>query len=100
MLSKDGSVRIPVDTIDDLCSAEKVTYIKMDIEGSEMQALRGAKNVICRDKPRLAISIYHRPEDYFEIPFYIKKLVPEYKLYIRHHRFTKNDTVCYAIYCK
>lgn len=97
-VSDAGTVRIQVDTIDNLCFEEKVTFIKIDIEGSEMQALRGAKNVICRDKPRLAVSIYHKPEDYYEIPLYIKKLVPEYRLYIRHHKLNKNDTVCYAVY--
>lgn len=99
-ISKNGTIRVSVDTIDNLCANEKVTYIKMDIEGSELQALQGAKDVICRDKPRLAISIYHKPEDYYEIPFYIKQLVPEYKLYIRHHKFSMNDTICYAVYPK
>lgn len=99
-ISENGTVRISVDTIDNLCSSEKVTYIKMDIEGSEMQALRGAQNVIRRDKPKLAICIYHKPEDYYEIPLYIKELVPEYKFYIRHHKFSMNDTVCYAVYPK
>ena len=95
-VSETGDSVIDVDTIDHLCSGEKVTFIKMDIEGSERQALRGAEMVIRRDRPKLAISIYHRPEDYYEIPFMIKEMVPEYKLYIRHHKFNKNDTVLYA----
>ena len=86
-----------MDSIDNVCWEDKVTFIKLDIEGSELEALRGAEKIIRRDKPRLAISIYHKPQDYFEIPLYIKELVPEYKLYIRHHKFNKNDTVVYAI---
>jgi FkbM family methyltransferase len=57
--------------------------IKMDIEGFEMSALRGMKKYIREKKPYLAICLYHRAEDIYEIPRYIKKLYPGYKLYIR-----------------
>ena len=97
-ISKDGSNIVKVDSIDNVCREDRVTFIKMDIEGSEAEALRGAEKIIRRDKPRLAISIYHKPQDYFEIPFLVKEMVPEYKLYIRHHKPSKNDTVLYAIY--
>lgn len=97
MISENGSAVVIVDSIDNVCGKDRVTFIKMDIEGSEVEALRGAEKTICRDKPRLAISIYHKPEDYFEIPFLIKEMVPEYKLYIRHHAFNKNNTVVYAV---
>ena len=76
---------------------EKVTLIKMDIEGAELQSLKGAKRIIQHDKPKLAICIYHKPEDMVEIPLYIKELVPEYKLYIRHHSSNVSDTVLYAV---
>jgi FkbM family methyltransferase len=95
-VEEEGVVRIKVDSIDNVCSKEKVTFIKMDIEGSEQAALQGAKMVIQRDKPRLAICIYHSKEDLIEIPFMIKEMVPEYKLYIRHHSDTYAETVLYA----
>lgn len=76
---------------------EKVTFIKMDIEGAELEALKGAKKILLKDKPKLAICIYHKKEDLWEIPFYIKTLVPEYKLYIRHYSNDANETVLYAI---
>lgn len=94
--TEQETIRVPVDTIDNVCSDDKVTFIKMDIEGSEMKALEGAINVIKRDKPRLAICIYHKPEDLYEIPFWIKQTVPEYKLYIRHHSEGTHETVVYA----
>lgn len=97
-ISKNGPKVITVDSIDNVCGKDRVTFIKMDIEGSEAEALRGAEKTIRRDKPRLAISLYHKPQDYFEIPFLIKEMVPEYKLYIRHHKPGKNDTVLYAVY--
>lgn len=73
------------------------TYIKMDIEGAELEALKGAEEIIKKYKPKLAICVYHKPEHFWEIPFYIKKLIPEYKIYLRHHSFDITETVCYAV---
>jgi len=96
-----GEITVPVTTIDETIAErnpkEKVTFIKMDIEGSELEALKGAKEVIQRDKPKLAICIYHKPEDMTEIPLYIKELVPEYRLFIRHYSNWETETVLYAI---
>ena len=50
---------------------EKINFLKLDVEGSEMATLRGARNSIDRFKPKLAISIYHKPDDFFEIINYI-----------------------------
>lgn len=84
--------------IDDVVDPqERVTMIKMDIEGSELEALRGARKTICRDKPRLAVCIYHKAEDMTEVPLYIKELVPEYRLYVRHHSKEIGETVFYAV---
>ena len=92
----DIATRIKVNSIDNVCAGDKVTFIKMDIEGSELAALEGAVRVIKRDKPRLAICVYHKPEDLYEIPFWIKETVPEYKLYLRHHTNAIIETVLYA----
>lgn len=83
-------------TIDKICMNEKVTFIKMDIEGSEMAALEGAYQTIVKNKPQLAICVYHKPDDIYEIPFLLKKWVPEYKFYIRHHSERFTETVLYA----
>lgn len=76
---------------------EKVTFIKMDIEGAELEALKGARKLLLRDKPKLAVCIYHKKEDLWEIPYYIKTLVPDYKLYIRHYSNCECDSVLYAV---
>ena len=89
-------VTIDVDSIDNVCAGDKVTLIKMDVEGSELKALEGAINVIKRDKPRLAICVYHKPEDLYEIPQWIKSVIPEYKLYLRQHERSDYETVLYA----
>jgi hypothetical protein len=59
-------------------------FIKMDIEGSEMEALKGAASTIKNRKPCLAISVYHKPEGIVTIPAFLQNLVPEYKFYLRH----------------
>jgi FkbM family methyltransferase len=96
-ISEDGKTTIEVKSIDE-CIDEKVTYIKLDIEGSELDALKGAEKTIKKYRPKLAICIYHKYEDLWEIPLYIKSLVPNYKLYIRHHGLGCSDTVLYAVY--
>ncbi len=76
---------------------EKITFIKMDIEGAEMEALKGAENILKRDKPKLAICLYHKREDMWEIPYLIKSIKPEYKFFIRHYSNYEGETVLYAI---
>jgi len=83
--------------LSDILKDEKVTYIKMDIEGSVLQALSGAEEIIKKQKPKLAICLYHKPEHLWEVPLYIKKIVPEYKIFIRHHTPLEYETVCYAV---
>lgn len=94
-VSNQGNIEIKVNAIDNLIHGP-VTFIKMDIEGAELEALEGAKTIIQKYKPKLAICIYHKYDDLWRIPNYIKELVPEYKLFIRHHSLMNSDTVVYA----
>ena len=73
------------------------TFIKMDIEGGELSALRGAKKTIENYHPKLAICVYHKPEDMWEIPNYVLSLDTSYQLYFRHYNFSKSETVMFAI---
>lgn len=91
------TVSVPVLAIDDVPECREATFIKMDIEGSELSALQGARQTIVRNKPKLAICIYHHNRDFIDIPKWIHNLVPEYQLYVRHHSFSINETVLYAI---
>ncbi len=84
-------------TIDSVVTDEQVSFIKMDIEGAEMSALRGARETIKRCKPRMAISIYHSNEDMLDIPEYIHSLVPEYRLFLRAHTMGVAETILYCI---
>ncbi len=94
-VTEDSYLKIKVVRLDDVID-KKVTFIKMDIEGSEINALLGAKNILMNDKPKLAISIYHKASDLWEIPLLIKRLVPEYKIFIRHNSINYSETVMYA----
>lgn len=96
-VEESGDIKIEVDTIDHVVGDGDVTMIKMDIEGSELSALRGAENVIKRCHPLLAICLYHKKEDLYEIPHYIKALFPEYRFYLRAYEDTATELVLYAI---
>lgn len=96
-LADDGNSTVEVVSIDELLNKEKVTFIKMDIEGAEYDALLGAKDVIKEHSPLLAIVIYHKTRDLFELPLLINKINPNYRYYLRHHSPTVIETVLYAI---
>ncbi|MCL1998619.1 MAG: FkbM family methyltransferase [Turicibacter sp.] len=98
-ISDDGILTIKTIALDKYMKNQEnpPTFIKMDVEGAELAALKGAKETIKRHRPRLAICIYHKPEDILDIPLYILSLVPDYKLYIRHYTTWKIETVLYCI---
>lgn len=75
---------IQVDSLDNMLKEKKVDYIKMDIEGAEMDALRGAKKVIARNHPQMLISAYHKITDMWEIPEIVLNIHPDYKVFLGH----------------
>ncbi|MDR0677793.1 MAG: FkbM family methyltransferase [Holosporaceae bacterium] len=86
-------------TIDDFMKdyeVEKLNFIKMDIEGSELEALKGASDSIKKYKPQMALSVYHKKNDLDEIPKFVYNLVPEYKFYLRHHSCSDLETILYC----
>lgn len=95
----DGNVEAQLTAIDNVVMDEPVTFIKMDVEGAELRSLQGAKNTIMKNHPRLAICVYHKAEDIYEIPGYILSLVPEYKFLLRRYDSHQGETVLYA-YCE
>lgn len=95
--AEDTGERIAIKTLDVLFRNTPATFIKMDIEGMEKAALRGAKEIIRQQKPKLAICMYHSNADMIEIPKLILELNPEYKLYVRHYTTALCETVCYAL---
>lgn len=88
---------VKLETIDHVLSGERATFIKMDIEGAELAALKGAEYTLKTYKPSLAISLYHKNEDMYEIPLWLKETVPEYKFYLRHYSNKRWDLVLYCV---
>lgn len=97
MSQSEGNTKIPVDKLDDLINDGIVTFIKMDIEGSEYNALLGSERTIREQRPKLAICVYHKPDDIILIPSTILSFNPDYKLYLRHYSTIWGETVLYAI---
>jgi FkbM family methyltransferase len=93
---KDNLKKTEMVKLDDILYGKRITLIKMDIEGAELNALKGTENIIKAQKPNLAICLYHKLNDFWEIPLFIKTLVPEYHLYVKHHSSTFWGTVLYA----
>lgn len=83
-LNASDGLAIPVVTLDEDIH-EKVTFIKMDIEGSELDALMGAKRHITEEHPKLAICTYHNNHHIWEVPRLMKAYNPDYKLYMRYN---------------
>ena len=80
-IEEQGDETIETVSLDSVLSDKKVTFIKMDIEGAEYRALLGAEKVIRKNRPKLAICVYHKLEDILQIPGIILKFCPEYRLY-------------------
>ena len=95
----DATAMMKVDCapFDQILSAEVPTYIKLDIEGAEMDALKGAAGLIRQHKPVLAVSVYHQQDHLWRIPLYLKTLFPDYQFFLRPHNEEAWDLVCYAI---
>lgn len=93
-----GGEDVPVVGLDEYFEGRPApTLIKMDIEGAEADALRGAAGLLATTSPKMAISAYHFPTDLWRIPLLLAELMPGSPLYLRHYTREVDDTVCYAI---
>ena len=90
-------VKVNTDTLDAIIKDEKVTGIKIDIEGAESSMLIGAKKTIKRDRPIILLAIYHRWADMLKLQDYLMSLNLNYKFYIRHYSLGVSKTVLYCI---
>ena len=80
---------VPVQAVkvDTLLEGRKATILKLDVEGSEREALEGARETISMHHPKLILSVYHRTEDLLELPLKIHEMYSGYRLYLRHHPY-------------
>jgi FkbM family methyltransferase len=96
-ITDTGNVNIAVASLDDMLLGMAVDFIKLDVEGAELQALIGSSNLIKSSRPVLALSLYHLPNDLWELPLKLAQLCEDYRLYIRQHHFNSFDSVLYAV---
>ena len=93
-------IRIDTVTIDEFFEQIEYDFIKMDIEGAELRALRGGIKTIKKCRPIMAISLYHSIDDVVDIPLYLIDELESYYYLIRHHSFIDSETVLYCIPCE
>jgi len=95
--SDDGALEVPVETLDRLLQGEEPTFIKLDVEGDELRALQGAAGVLQRTRPIVAVCVYHRPADLWELPLFLRESLPHHRLYLRAHECDGFELVAYAV---
>ncbi len=96
--SSEGESVLQVDSVDNILRGREVSYIKMDIEGAEFEAIKGANKTIREYMPIMAISVYHLTEDLFRILLLIEEIIQgRYKFYLRHYSPTMIETILYAV---
>jgi hypothetical protein len=95
--SNDGAAVVQCVALDQMAPHFPATLLKMDIEGSELDALNGARTLIARSGCSMAISAYHEPDHLWRVPLLMHELAPELPLFLRAHAFNGFDTVAYAL---
>lgn len=95
-ISEQGDIKIKVDRLDDFLHAP-FSFLKMDIEGGEMQAIEGAQQAIVKHHPRLAICAYHRCDDFWRIPAHVLSYRDDYQIFLRHYTEGVDETVMFFI---
>ncbi len=96
-LSASGGTAVDAIPLDELTAGLTPTFVKMDIEGAEFEALQGARRVISESRPLLAVCLYHRQDDLWRIPLLIHSLYPGYTHFLRAHAADGWQTVGYAV---
>jgi FkbM family methyltransferase len=90
---------VPVRALDFMVESgevKRIDFLKLDVEGAELDALRGGLNSILRFRPKMAISLYHKPNDLFEIIRFVSRAFPFYELYLDHYTIHREETVLYC----
>lgn len=96
-VSSVGAVSIPVIDLDSWLGDRPMTFLRLDIEGAEREALASARHTAARDRPTFALSVYHRPDDMLVIPEFVAQVAPEHVWYLRHHSIYPVETVFYGV---
>ena len=96
-LNERGGIDVVAERLDDLLVGERPTFLKMDVEGAELDALKGATQTIRTHRPVLALCLYHKPEDLWQIPLFVDSLGVDYQYLLRVHAEECWEVVLYAV---
>jgi len=88
-------IEVPGVQLDDL--SPRPTFVKMDIEGSEVSAIKSAEGLLRGGQTAWAVTLYHHLEDFWRIPLYFRRAAPELRLFLRHYAEDYAETICYAV---
>jgi FkbM family methyltransferase len=95
-ISRGGDIEVQAERLDDVVAGLRPTFLKMDIEGAEPDALAGATAILRDSAPTLAICLYHERRHLWRLPAQIHEANPKYRLFLRRHSDESWETVCYA----
>jgi len=93
-ISETGSDSISVKPLDSF-EISRIDFIKMDLEGWELHALKGARRAILKNHPILAISAYHHPQDFISIFNFVLSIRKDYDIYLRHYTEGWTESILY-----
>lgn len=94
---KESEEVIRVKSLDSMRELNDITFLKIHTEGNELAVVKGAAELIKKNKPIVAVSIYHNLKELVNIPIILRSLVPEYRLYMRHYSSGTSESVLYAV---
>jgi FkbM family methyltransferase len=96
-LSETGDIQVEVSSIDAELKGDRTTFIKMNIEGAELAALKGGRHNIGKWKPKLCVSGYHLASHLWEVPLLMKEICPDYRIFLRQHDGGVIESTFYAV---
>jgi FkbM family methyltransferase len=96
-VSDSGVTATQAVAIDDLIASSKYEFIKVDVEGADLETLHGAIKSIQSQRPYIAVAVYHKPQDLWEIPLFLNSSLEKYSFYLRQHGENCIDTVLYCV---
>jgi len=92
-----GNTSVRGERLDAILAVQRLSFLKLDVEGAERAALAGAKASITQHRPQVAACVYHEPNDLWEIPQRLAALLPNSRFYLRQHGFDGWETVVYVV---
>ncbi len=93
----EGSMTIALAKLDDVLPTQKIDFLKIDVEGADLDVVHGAKGILERSQPVIAMAAYHAPEHLHQVPELLHQVLPKHRILLRSHASNTFDTICYAI---